>query len=62
MGVFESIFDIAYLLIVISLGIKLLNNKKSGGRLFGIMAILLGAGDAFHLVPRIISHFTANGF
>lgn len=62
MGVFESIFDIAYLLIVISLGIKLLNNKKSGGRLFGVMAILLGVGDAFHLVPRIISHFTANGF
>lgn len=56
-AIFETGFDIAYLLTVLALGIRML--KTCGGqrqyRLFGIMAVVLGAGDAFHLVPRAIA-------
>ncbi|MEG0073154.1 MAG: hypothetical protein RR922_01585 [Clostridia bacterium] len=53
-AIMETVFDIIYLTTVITLGIIMI--KKSKGKkeflLFGIMAITLGAGDAFHLVPR----------
>ena len=56
-AVFETLFDIAYLTTVVALGIVMI--KSSGGRrqylLFGIMAVTLGCGDAFHLVPRAIA-------
>lgn len=56
-AVFETGFDIVYLLTVLTLGIRML--KACGGqrqyRLFGTMAVVLGAGDAFHLVPRAIA-------
>lgn len=63
----ESIFDIIYLVFVISMGFYLIvknnkNNKNTNSRLFGIMAVVLGFGDAFHLVPRILALNTANGF
>lgn len=60
----ESIFDIIYLVFVISMGFYLIvkNNKNTNSRLFGIMAVVLGLGDAFHLVPRILALNTANGF
>lgn len=54
----ESAFDIIYLITVITLGILMIkNNRKAGNRkneclLFGIMAVVLGSGDAFHLIPR----------
>lgn len=62
MGIFESIFDISYLAIVIALGVRLLLESRKGAKLFGIMAILLGLGDAFHLLPRVISHLSPLGF
>lgn len=62
MELFESLFDIAYLIMVIALGFRLLFEDSKTARLFGIMAIVLGAGDAFHLLPRIMAHFTENGF
>ena len=50
----ETSFDVIYLVTVITLGILMI--RKSHGnpqyQLFGIMAVTLGAGDAFHLVPR----------
>ena len=50
----ETSFDVIYLVTVITLGILMI--RKSHGNpqylLFGIMAVTLGAGDAFHLVPR----------
>lgn len=50
----ETLFDAIYLVGVIALGITMI--LKCGGnrqfKLFGIMAVVLGAGDAFHLVPR----------
>ena len=53
----ETLFDAVYLVTVITLGIIMV--KRSGGsrqfRLFGLMAIVLGCGDAFHLVPRAVA-------
>lgn len=62
MAIFESLFDIIYLSVVLGLGIRLLLEKNKGTKLFGIMAILLGAGDAFHLIPRVVSHLSPLGF
>ncbi|XMB66945.1 hypothetical protein RI065_00060 [Mycoplasmatota bacterium zrk1] len=62
MGIFESIFDVSYLLSVIIISaIILKRGLKSNKRhlvLFGVMGLLLGFGDAFHLIPRIIAHIT----
>lgn len=58
----ELIFDIFYLLTVIALACKIL--KLSRGRkqyqLFGSMALILGLGDAFHLIPRILALISNN--
>lgn len=53
-GIMETIFDICYLSFDIIVGVRMIRHseKNSGYFLFGIMAIVLGAGDAFHLVPR----------
>jgi hypothetical protein len=55
MAIGESIFDLAYLCTVLTLGVRMIRRggKKSQYRLFGIMAVTLGAGDAFHLLPRV---------
>lgn len=56
-AIIETIFDVVYLTLVVTVGIAM--TIKSGGekqyRLFGVMAIVLGAGDSFHLVPRMIA-------
>lgn len=56
-AIFETLFDIVYLSTVIILGITMI--KKSNGRkqyfLYGVMALVLGFGDAFHLIPRAIA-------
>ena len=62
MAIFESIFDLMYLALVIGLGIRLLIEKGKITKMFGIMAILLGFGDSFHLLPRIVSHLSPGGF
>lgn len=53
-AIVETLFDAAYLITVITIGIIMIakSGKNSQHRLFGIMAIVLGSGDAFHLVPR----------
>lgn len=68
----ETLFDAIYLSTVIILGLKMIT--KSGEnqyiKLFGYMSVLLGFGDAFHLVPRsyallttgLESHAAALGF
>lgn len=51
----EGIFDVGYLISVITMGILMVRRSK-GSRLFltfGAMAIVLGCGDAFHLLPRV---------
>ena len=56
-AIFETAFDIVYLVSVITLGIIIVNGSRGNRQftLFGIMAIVLGAGDAFHLVPRSVA-------
>lgn len=55
MKIGETIFDILYLITVITLGIKMLKASPSKSQywLFGLLAVVLGCGDAFHLVPRV---------
>ena len=57
----ETLFDIFYLLTVFTLGILMVRGSVAGSqyRLFGWMAVVLGAGDAFHLVPRAIALCTS---
>lgn len=62
MELFESLFDVSYLIIVIALGVRLLLEENKGAKLFGLMAIILGLGDGFHLLPRIMSHLSPGGF
>lgn len=55
-AIFETLFDVVYLIGVVILGIKMLREGKSKQyKLYGIMAISLGAGDAFHLIPRAVA-------
>ncbi|OUQ17277.1 hypothetical protein [Lachnoclostridium sp. An138] len=66
--VMETLFDTVYLISVITIGIVMIRRCKGERqfRLFGCMAVVLGAGDAFHLVPRALAlcttgldHYTA---
>lgn len=56
-GIIETLFDAVYLTTVITLGILMIKNSKGNKEylLFGIMAVVLGVGDSFHLVPRVIA-------
>lgn len=55
----EMLFDLAYFITALTVGIILAKNGKSIYlKLFGIMAIVLALGDSFHLVPRVYSLFT----
>ena len=56
-AIFETIFDIVYLISVITLGIRMIRGSRGRKQylLYGIMAVTLGCGDAFHLIPRAIA-------
>jgi hypothetical protein len=58
MRVAESVFDICYLLFDLVAAIVFLS--QAHGRavflLYGALALVLGGGDAFHLVPRVQMH------
>ena len=59
----ESTFDIIYLLFAIASGIVLFfRSRNTAGRLMGLAALILGAGDAFHLVPRVLNYFVDADF
>ena len=67
-AVMETLFDTVYLISVITIGIVMIRRCKGERqfRLFGCMAVVLVAGDAFHLVPRALAlcttgleHYTA---
>ena len=54
----ETIFDITYLLITLIIGIYILTKRKDKlGKLMGSATLILGFGDAFHLIPRILDYF-----
>lgn len=56
-AIIETLFDIVYLSTVIIMGIMMIKNSNGNKqyKLFGIMAVTLGLGDAFHLVPRALA-------
>lgn len=53
----ETLFDAVYLITVITLGLRMIRGSRCNRqfRLFGCMAVVLGAGDAFHLIPRALA-------
>ena len=59
----ESTFDILYLLFALIAGCVLLRGARSRTeRLMGCAALILGVGDAFHLVPRVLNYFIEADF
>ncbi len=56
-AIMETLFDVVYLTTVITLGILMIKNANGNKQytLFGIMAVILGFGDSFHLIPRAIA-------
>ena len=59
-AIMETLFDTLYLTSVITIGMIMIlkggNNKQF--KLFGVMAVVLGAGDSFHLIPRAYALLT----
>ena len=59
----ESAFDILYLLFAITSGCIIL--RRAGNRTekyMGLAALILGCGDAFHLIPRVMNYFSDANF
>ena len=56
-AIVETLFDAFYLVSVVTIGILMIRNSKDNAqfRLFGLMAVVLGAGESFHLVPRALA-------
>lgn len=56
-AIIETLFDVVYLSTVIIMGILMIRNSNGNKqyKLFGIMAVTLGLGDSFHLVPRALA-------
>lgn len=56
-AIMEAVFDVVYLTTVVTMGILMIKNSKGNKQymLFGIMAVILGVGDSFHLVPRAVA-------
>lgn len=54
----ESTFDVLYLLFAVISGCFILGKAKNRReKLMGAAALILGCGDAFHLVPRVLHYF-----
>ncbi len=59
----ESFFDIVYLVFAIISGIVILRRRSdAAGKLMGAAVLVLGCGDAFHLVPRVLNYFVDADF
>ena len=57
----ESIFYFLYLTAVIAIGVFIIVKSKDRARVFiiyGLLCVLLGLGDAFHLIPRAVGLFS----
>lgn len=56
-AIVETLFDAVYLASVITIGILMIRESEGNAqfKLFDLMAVVLGAGDAFHLVPRALA-------
>lgn len=54
----ESAFDVLYLLFAIVAGCLILRRARNKTeKQMGLAALILGCGDAFHLVPRVLNYF-----
>lgn len=53
----ETLFDAVYLFSVIIIGVLMIQRSEGNRqfRLFGWMAVVLGVGDSFHLIPRALA-------
>ena len=59
----ESTFDILYLLFAIISGCMILRRARNRTeKQMGLAALILGCGDAFHLVPRVLNYFVEADF
>ena len=59
----ESFFDIFYLLTATIIGILILKKARNQTeKLMGAAVLILGCGDAFHLVPRVLNYFVSADF
>ena len=60
----ESVFDVFYLIFAILCGIKLIKAAKgrNGVLLAGVATLILGGGDSFHLVPRVLNYWLSGDF
>ena len=59
----ESTFDILYLLFAILSGLWLLHRaRNSNEKRMGFAVLILGCGDAFHLIPRVLNYFVEVDF
>ncbi|MCR4648779.1 MAG: hypothetical protein K5776_06850 [Lachnospiraceae bacterium] len=59
----ESTFDILYLSFAILTGvIILIRHRNRNDVLMGTAALVLGIGDSFHLVPRVMNYFIDRDF
>ena len=59
----ESTFDILYLLFAIVGGCLILaKGQARAEKRMGLSALILGCGDAFHLVPRVLNYFVEADF
>ncbi len=57
-AIMESGFYVVYLVLVIGIGAWLLIKDRKRFLLFALACIILGTGDAFHLIPRAVGLFT----
>ena len=59
----ESTFDVLYLIFAILSGIVILiKHRNKNDVLMGTAALVLGLGDSFHLVPRVLNYFIDKDF
>ncbi len=58
-GIMELLFDAAYLIFALAVGVYLIVKGKSKfSKMFGVMAVVLSSGDSFHLIPRVYALLT----
>lgn len=60
--IFEIVFDVAFLGTIFTLGYLLLKNKGDFTihSLFGVMALVLGAGSLFYFITKIVVFFSVD--
>ena len=57
-AIMESGFYVLYLVLIMFIGLKILLKGDKTKGLFGAACIVLGFGDAFHLIPRAVGLFS----